>query len=71
MTQISWDRRLTTKVFIESFSVNVQFLIWVNDSIYVFDSHSKDENHNVSSSGILVLQKSDTLHSLENHIRSV
>ena len=24
-------------------------LIWGNDSIYLFDSHSKDENDNVSS----------------------
>ena len=46
-------------------------LIWGNDSIYLFDSHSKDVNGNVSSSGSAVLLKFDTLHSLENDIRSV
>ena len=45
--------------------------IWGNDSIYLFDSHSKDENGNVSSSGTAVLFKFDTLLSLENYIRSV
>ena len=44
-------------------------LIWVSDSMYLFDSHSKDENNNLSSSGT-VLPKFDTLHSLENYIRS-
>ena len=46
-------------------------LIWGNGSMYIFDSHSKDENGNVSISGTAVLVKFDTLHSLENHIRSV
>ena len=46
-------------------------LIWGNDSIYLFHSHSKDENGNVSSFGTAVLIKFDTLHSLENYIRSV
>ena len=44
-------------------------LIWENDSIYLFDSHSKDENDNVSSSGTAVVIKFDTLHLLENYIR--
>ena len=46
-------------------------LIWGNDSIYLFDSHSKDEHDNLSSSGTAVLLKFDTLYSLENYIRSV
>ena len=46
-------------------------LIWGNDSVYLFDSHSKDENGNVSSSGTAVLFKFDTLLSLKNYIRSV
>ena len=46
-------------------------LIWGNYSIYLFDSHSKNENGNVSSSGTAVLIKFDRLLSLENYIRSV
>ena len=46
-------------------------LIWGNDSIYLFDSHSKDQYGNISSSGTAVLQKFDTLFSLENYIKSV
>ena len=46
-------------------------LIWGNDSIYLFDSHSKDENGNLPSCGTAVLLKFDTLHSLGNHIKSV
>ena len=38
-------------------------LIWGIDSIHLLDSHSKDENGNLSSSGIAVLSKFDTLHS--------
>ena len=38
-------------------------LIWGIDSIHLLDSHSKDENGNLSSSGIAVLLKFDTLHS--------
>ena len=34
------------------------------DFIYLFDSQSKDENSNISSSGTVVLLKFDTLHSL-------
>ena len=30
-------------------------LIWLTDSIYLFDSNSKDENDNLSSSGTIVL----------------
>ena len=41
-------------------------LIWGNySSIYLFDSHSKDENGNLSSSGTTVPVKFDTLHSVE------
>ena len=47
-------------------------LIWVNHStIYLFDSHSKDENGNLSSSGAAVLLKCDTLHLLQSYIKSV
>ena len=46
-------------------------LIWGNDSIYLFDSHSKDQYGNISSSGTAVLLKFDTLFSLENYIKSV
>ena len=46
-------------------------LIWGNDSIYLFDSHSKDENGNLSSSDTAVLLKFDSLCSLENYIQSV
>ena len=46
-------------------------LFLVNDSIYLFDSHSKDENGIVTSSGTAVLLKFDTLDSLVNYIRSV
>ena len=46
-------------------------LMWGNDYIYIFDSHSKDENGNLSSSGTAVLLKYNTLYSLENYIRSI
>ena len=39
--------------------------------IYLFDSHSKDENDSLLSSGATVSSKRDTLHSLENYIISV
>ena len=47
-------------------------LSWGNDStIYLFDSHSKDEHGNLSSSGTAVLLKFDILHSLQSYIKSV
>ena len=46
-------------------------LISGNDSMYLFDFHSKDENDNLSSSGTALLLKFDSLYSLENYIRSV
>ena len=46
-------------------------MIWGNDSTYIFDSNSKDENGNLSSSGTAVLLKFDSLYSLENYIQSV
>ena len=46
-------------------------LIWGNDAIYLFDSHSKYENGNLSSSGAAVLLIFDTLYLLENYVRSV
>ena len=46
-------------------------LIWGIDSIYLFDSQSKDENGNLSSSGKAVLLKFDTLRTLVNYIKSV
>ena len=39
--------------------------------MYPFDSHSKDENDILSSSGTPYLLKFTTFHSLENCIRSV
>ena len=42
-------------LFIDNY---ISGLIWETDSIYLFDSHSKDVN-------------GDTLHSLENYMRSV
>ena len=39
------------------------------DSKYLFDSHSKFENDNLSSIGTAVLLKLDTLYSFENYIR--
>ena len=42
-----------------------------NDSIYLIDSHSKDKNGNLSSSGTAILLKFDTLYSQENYVRSV
>ena len=47
-------------------------LIWENDSnVYLFDSHSKNKNGNLLSSGTAVLLQFDTLYSLENYIQSV
>ena len=46
-------------------------LIWGNDSIYLFDSHSKDEYGNLSSSDTAVLLKFDSLNPLESYIRLV
>ena len=45
-------------------------IIEENDSKYLFNSHSNNENDNVSSFGAAVL-KFDTLYSLDNYIRSV
>ena len=39
-------------------------LIWGNSSIYLFDSHIKDENGHLSSSGTALLLKFDTLYLL-------
>ena len=39
--------------------------------LYLFDSRSKDENGNLSSSGTAVLLKFDTLYSQENYVRSI
>ena len=54
-------------------------IIWGNESRYldmstclhIYDLHGLDENWIKSSSGTAVLVKLDTLHSLENYIRSV
>ena len=47
-------------------------LIWGNEStIYLFDSHSKDENGNLSSQSIAILLKFDTQRSLQNQTKSV
>ena len=46
-------------------------LIWRTDSPYLFDSHNKDENGNLSSSGKAVLLKFDTLHSFKYYITLV
>ena len=47
-------------------------LTWRNDSIYLFDSPSKDQYGNISSSGTAVFLKFDTLfYSLENYTKPV
>ena len=46
-------------------------LIWGIDSIYLFDSHSKDKNSNLSNSGTVFLLTFDTLYSLKNYIKLV
>ena len=46
-------------------------LILGNGSVFLFDSHSKDENGNSPSSGAAGLLKFDTFFSLGNYIRSV
>ena len=46
-------------------------LIWGTDSIYLFDSHCKDEYGNLPSSGTEVLLNFESLNSLENYIKSV
>ena len=44
-------------------------MIWRNDSsIFLFDSHNKDENGNLSSSSTAVLLKLDTLRLLQSYI---
>lgn len=40
------------------------------DSIYLFDSHNKDGNDNLQSTGTVVILKFDKLHSLENYKQS-
>ena len=42
-------------------------LIWGTYSIYLFDSHRKDQYDNLSSSGTVVLLKFDSLNSLKNY----
>ena len=47
-------------------------LIWRNDStIFLPDSHNKDENGILSSSSAAILLKFDTLHLFQNYIISV
>ena len=46
-------------------------LIWGADSIYLFDSRSKDEYENLSTTDTAVLLKFDSLRSLENYVRLV
>lgn len=45
-------------------------LIWGIDSLYLFNSHSKEKNDNLWSSGLEIVLKVDILLSLENYIRS-
>ena len=45
--------------------------IWGNDSIYLFNSHNKDNNDNITSPGTVVLIKFDTLYLFENYVRSI
>ena len=42
--------------------------MWGNDSIYLFESHSKDENGSLSSSDTADPLKFNILHSLEKYI---
>ena len=46
-------------------------LNWGNDSIYLFDSYSKDKNGNLQVSDRAVLLKLDASYLLENYVRSV
>ena len=46
-------------------------LLWGNQCVFLFDSHSKDEIGRVSATGTAVLVKFDSLQSLENYIKSV
>ena len=43
--------------------------IWGNGSIYLFNSHNKDNNDNIASTGTAVLIKFDTLYLFENYVR--
>lgn len=45
-------------------------LPWGSQCFYMFDSHSKHENSNISSAGTTVLLKSESSSSLENYIVS-
>ena len=49
------------------FSPNLEKIFY----IYLFDSRSKDENSNLSSSGTTVLPKFHTMYSLKNYVRSI
>ena len=46
-------------------------LLWGNRCVFPFDSHSKDEIGRMSGAGTAVLLRFDSLHSLENYIKSV
>ena len=46
-------------------------LLWGNQCVFLFDSHSKDEIGRMSATGTVILLKSDSLQSLEYHIKSV
>ena len=61
-----WQIGLGTLFFVNNY---VSGLIWGNDSTgYLFDSHRKDENGNLPSSGTAAFLKFDTLHSLQSYI---
>ena len=59
------------QIWTDALCIVTNYILSLIDSIYLFDSQSKDENGNLSSSGRAVLLKFDTLHILENYIRSV
>ena len=46
-------------------------LLWGNQCVFPFDSHSKDKLGRISTTGTAVLLRFDSLHSLENYIKSV
>ena len=49
---------------------NILGLLWGNRCVFPFDSHSKDEIGRMSGAGTAVLLRFDSLHSLENYIKS-
>ena len=45
--------------------------LWGKDCVYLFDSHSKDDEGNISESGSAILMKFETLDDLEDYIKLI